>query len=64
MKMKWEAQRVVAIPHQLSDKEFQQTIAELAQLMYFKFSQLQKDVSKSTCSTPQTEAERTGRKYA
>ncbi len=65
MRYKWTIDKIEHAPYEITAVEEKQLIAELAEVMYKHFCQLQKNDPKSTChKLPERGEERTGRKYA
>jgi hypothetical protein len=66
MRHKWTIDQIEHAPYEITEAKEKQLIAELAEVMYIYFCQLQKNSPKSICShdSSEREEERTGRKYA
>jgi hypothetical protein len=65
MRYKWTVDLIEHAPYEIPTTQLNQLIAELAELMYKHFCQLQNENPKSTChKIPERGEERTGRKYA
>lgn len=65
MRYKWTISKIEHAPYEITPVQEKQLVAELAEVMYKHFCQLQKNSPKSTChEIPEQGEERIGRKYA